>query len=58
MNGTILGNVDLITIGIDVGTELGSLYGYFDYSNDGKHDGYLLVILLKSNHGQVSRSDK
>ena len=36
MIGTILVNVDGITLGIDVGTELGSLYGYFDVFNDGK----------------------
>ena len=30
---TILGNVDEITLGIDVGTYLGSLDGLFDGSN-------------------------
>ena len=33
---TILGDVDGITLGIDVGTELYSLDGSFDYSNYGK----------------------
>ena len=31
--GTILGNVDIITLGIDIGTELGFLDGSFDGSN-------------------------
>ena len=35
MLGTILGNVDEITLGINVGTELGSVNGYIDSSNDG-----------------------
>ena len=39
---TILGNVDVITIGFDVGTELGSFDGSFDVSNDGKIEGLLL----------------
>ena len=34
MLGTILGYVDRITLVIDVRTELGSLDGYFDGSND------------------------
>ena len=36
--GTILGNIDRVTFGIDVGTELGSLDGSFGVSNDGKFD--------------------
>ena len=31
--GTVLGNVNVITLGIDVGTELGCLYGTIDSSN-------------------------
>ena len=30
--GTILGNVDRITLGLKIGTELGFLYGSFDGS--------------------------
>ena len=36
--GTVLGNVDVISLGIDFGTYLGSLDGYFDYSNYDKLD--------------------
>ena len=32
------GNLDGITLGLNVGTELGSLDGFFDGSNDFKHD--------------------
>ena len=39
---TILGNVDIIINGIDVGPKLGSLDGSFDSSNDGKLDRLLL----------------
>ena len=35
MLGNILLNVDEITLGIDVITDLVSLYGHFDGSNDG-----------------------
>ena len=35
--GTILLNVDGITLGLDVGTYLGPLDGSFDGSNDGKN---------------------
>ena len=42
MLGTILGNVDIITLGIDIGTELvfldGSVYG----SNEGNIEGLLI----------------
>ena len=31
--GTILGNIDRIALGIDVGIELGYLYGLFDGYN-------------------------
>ena len=37
--GTVLGNVDEITLWLDVGTDLGSLYGSFDESNYGKLKG-------------------
>ena len=42
MLGTIIGNVDRITLGIDIGTKLVFLYGSFDGSNDGKL-GVLLI---------------
>ena len=41
---TILGNVDEVTIALDVGTELGSLYRSFDYSNDGKFGGLFFKV--------------
>ena len=34
--GTILRNIEGITLGVDVGTKLISLDGYFNVSNDGK----------------------
>ena len=40
--GTILLNVDGTTHGLDVGTELGSLGGLFDGSNDGITEELLL----------------
>ena len=33
--GNILGNVDIITLGLYIGTELGFLDGSFDGSNEG-----------------------
>ena len=39
---TILGNVDKITLGLDVGPDLGYLDRSFDCSNDGKLEGLLL----------------
>ena len=41
---TVLGNVDVITLGFDVGTELGSLDGSFDGPNYGKLEGLLLGV--------------
>ena len=43
---TIIGNLDRITLGIDVGTELGYLDGSFDSSNDGKLESLFLGIQL------------
>ena len=37
--GTVLENLDRITIGIDVGTDLGYLDELFDGSNDGSLEG-------------------
>ena len=42
MLGTIFGNVDVITFGLDVGTDMGSLDVSFDDSNDDKREGLLL----------------
>ena len=42
MLGTIIGNVDGNTLGIDVGTEYCSLDGYFDGSNDNDLEGSLI----------------
>ena len=41
MLGTILGNVDGITLSLDVGTELVSLDESFDGSNCGNIEGFL-----------------
>ena len=40
--GNILGNVDIITLGLDIGTELGFLNGSFDGYNEGNLEGFLL----------------
>ena len=40
--GYTLGAADVITLGLDEGTELGSPYGYFGSSNEVKPDGSLL----------------
>ena len=42
MLGTIIVNVDVITLGLDVVTYMGYLDGYLDDSNDGKLEGLLL----------------
>ena len=42
----ILGYVDVIAHGIDVGTDLGPLDGSFDGSDDGKIEDCLLGYLL------------
>ena len=39
MLGSTLGVADRITLGLDEGTELGSPYGSFDSSNEGKPEG-------------------
>ena len=50
---TILGNVDDITIEIDVGTDLGSLDGSLGGSNDVNLEGLLLVDSLVYTGGKV-----
>ena len=44
--GTILWNVDGITLYLDFGKYLGGVYGYFDGSNDDKLEGLVLVESL------------
>ena len=53
MLGTILGNVNVITLGIGVETDLGSLNGSFDGSNDGKLEGLFIGRSLGSTDGKV-----
>ena len=55
---TIIGNVDGITLDIDIGTELGFLHGSFDGSNDIKLEGLLLGVLLGSTNYKALGSDE
>ena len=55
---TIFADVDEITLGIDVGPELGHLGGSFDTSNDGNHQGLLLGVSLVPTGGKVIVSDQ
>ena len=55
---TMLGNVDGIKLGIDVGKELVSLDGFLDGSNDVNIEGLLLGDSLGSTYGNVFGSDK
>ena len=56
--GTIFVYADVIILGLDIGTEIGSLYGYFDSSNDGKLDILFLGYSLVYNGGKVLGSDE
>ena len=56
--GTILGNVDVIILGIDIGTELGFLDGSLNVSNDGKLEGLLLGDSLGYTDGKVIGYDE
>ena len=58
MLGAILVNVDLITLGIGVGTYMGSLDGSFDGYNDGKLEVIFIGDSLASNDGKVLGSDE
>ena len=49
--GTIILNLDVITLGIAVGTELGSLDGSFDIFNYVYLEGLFLGYSLGYNHG-------
>ena len=51
--GTILLNVDEITLGFGVGTDMVSVYGFFDGYNDGNIEGLLLGDSLGSTYGKV-----
>ena len=56
--GSILVNVDVIILWIDVGAQLGFLYGAFNDSYDGKLVGLLFRGLLGSTDGKVLGSDE
>ena len=56
--GTILLNVYGIILGLDVGTQLDSLDGYFDGSNDGKLECLFLGGSLGYTDGKVLGSDE
>ena len=58
MLDTILGNVDGITIGIDVATDLGSLHISLDGYDDCKLEGLLLGDSLEYTDGKVRGSDE
>ena len=58
MLGNILGDVDGITLGIYVGTELGSLYVSFDGFNNGKIEGLFLENSLGCTDVTVIGSDE
>ena len=53
----IIVNVDGITLVLDVGTELSSLDGYFDGSNNGRPEVVLLGDSPVSTDGKVLSSD-
>ena len=56
--GTIPGNVYVITLGIDIGTYLSSLDGYFDGSNDVKLEKLFIGDSLGYTDGKVPGSDE
>ena len=58
MLGTIIGNVDGTTLGIDVETELGSLDGSFYGSNDYKHESLFFGDSLVYTDGKVLGYDE
>ena len=58
MLGTILVNVDVITLGIGVGTDIGSLDGSFYGYNDGKLEVLFIGDFLASNDGKVLGYDE
>ena len=58
MFGTIIGNVDIITLGLDIGTKLGFLDGSFDGSNEGNIEGLFIGDSLGSTDGKVLGSNE
>ena len=56
--GTVPRNLDVITLEVDVGTELGTLDGSFDGSNDDKLEGLLLGESLGYTDDKVVGSDE
>ena len=58
MIGIILVDVHVITLGLDDGTELGSLDRSFDGSNDGKLDTVFLVDSMGYTDGKMIGSDE
>ena len=56
--GTILGNVYEIILGLDVGTELVPLYGFFDISNAVHLEALLLEDSMIYTNGKVLGSDE
>ena len=50
---TILGNVDGITLRLDIGTNMGFLDGSFDGSKERKLEGFLIGDSMRSNDGKV-----
>ena len=54
----ILGNIDRITLGLDIGTDLRSLYVSFDGSNDGNPGRLLHGKSIGYIHGKVLVSDE
>ena len=58
MLGTILGYIYAFTLGIYVGTEMGSLYDTLGSSNDGKIEGLFLVVTPVYSDKKVLGSDE
>ena len=58
MLGTILRNIDGITLELYVGTELRSLLGFLDDSNYDKLEGLLLGDSLEYTDGKVTASNE
>ena len=54
---TILRNLDDITLGVDAGTDMGSLIWFLDVYNNGKLEGFLIGVSLRSSGGKLFGSD-
>ena len=55
---TIIRNLYVITLGIDIGTDMGYLYGSSGVSNDVNIEGLLLGDSLGSTDGKLLGSDE